>query len=81
MRKDGAKKGHALFKNSSQPPKGMHINHDDLIGLATGKYLLLIGCNTTLLISDWLFTKLLISDWLFTKLLISDWFLYKITNL
>jgi len=36
MRKDGAKKGHALFKNSSQPPKGMHINHDDLIGLATG---------------------------------------------
>lgn len=27
---------HAIFRNSSQPPKGMHINHDDLVGLATG---------------------------------------------
>lgn len=36
MRKDGVKPKHALFRNSSQPPKGMHINHDDLLGLATG---------------------------------------------
>lgn len=36
MRKDGVKPKHALFRNSSQPPKGMHINHDDLVGLATG---------------------------------------------
>jgi len=36
MRKDGVKPKHAIFRNSSQPPKGMHINHDDLVGLATG---------------------------------------------
>jgi len=37
MRKDGVKQKHtALFRNSSQPPKGMHINHDDLVALATG---------------------------------------------
>jgi len=36
MRKDGVKQKHAIFRNSSQPPKGMHINHDDLVGLATG---------------------------------------------
>ena len=27
MRKDGVKPKHAIFRNSSQPPKGMHINH------------------------------------------------------
>lgn len=36
MRKDGVKPKHAIFRNSSQPPKGMHINHDDLVALATG---------------------------------------------
>jgi len=36
MRKDGVKPKHAIFRKSSQPPKGMHINHDDLVGLATG---------------------------------------------
>jgi len=36
MRKDGIKQKHSVFKNSSQPPKGMHINHDDLVALATG---------------------------------------------
>jgi len=36
MRKDGIKPKHSIFKNSSQPPKGMHINHDDLVALATG---------------------------------------------
>merc|ERR1719292_12289 len=36
MRKDGVKQKHSVFRNSSQPPKGMHINHDDLVALATG---------------------------------------------
>lgn len=36
MRKDGIKQKHSVFRNSSQPPKGMHINHDDLVALATG---------------------------------------------
>ena len=36
MMKDGSKPKHAIFKNSTQPPKGMHINHDDLVALATG---------------------------------------------
>ena len=36
MRKDGVKPKGAIFRKSSQPPKGMHINHDDLVGLATG---------------------------------------------
>jgi len=36
MRKDGVKPKHALFRNSNKPPKGMHINHDDLVALATG---------------------------------------------
>ena len=36
MRKDGVKPKHSIFRKSTQPPKGMHINHDDLVGLATG---------------------------------------------
>merc|ERR1712025_992632 len=40
-RKDGSKAGgtqkyNALLKNSGKPPKGMYINHDDLVSLATG---------------------------------------------
>jgi len=40
-RKDGSKAGggqkyNALLKNSGKPPKGMYINHDDLVALATG---------------------------------------------
>lgn len=35
-RKDGVKQKHSVFRNSSQPPKGMYINHDDLVTLATG---------------------------------------------
>lgn len=39
-RKDGSKgaaqKYNALMKNASRPPKGMYINHDDLVSLATG---------------------------------------------
>ena len=48
MRKDGVKQKHtALFRNSSQPPKGMHINHDDLVALATGT--VLCTCTATIL--------------------------------
>jgi len=36
MRKDGVKQKHSVFRNTSQPPKGMHINHEDLVALATG---------------------------------------------
>ena len=36
MRKDGVKPKHALFRNSDKPPRGMHINHEDLVALATG---------------------------------------------
>ncbi len=36
MRKDGTKSKHSLFKNGNRPPKGMHVNHDDLVALATG---------------------------------------------
>jgi len=38
MRKDGTKSKHTslLFKNGNRPPKGMHVNHDDLVALATG---------------------------------------------
>ena len=36
MRKDGVKQKHSVFRNSSQPPKGMHMNHEDLVALATG---------------------------------------------
>lgn len=36
MRKDGVKPNRAIFRNSTKPPKGMHINHDDLVALATG---------------------------------------------
>jgi len=37
-RKDGLRPKTSLFKNASlgQPPRGMHINHDDLVALATG---------------------------------------------
>lgn len=40
-RKDGSKSGggqkyNALLKNSGKAPKGMYINHDDLVALATG---------------------------------------------
>ena len=40
-RKDGSKAGGTqkymnLMKNSGKPPKGMYINHDDLVALATG---------------------------------------------
>jgi len=36
LRKDGMKLNRSLFRNSTKPPKGMHINHDDLVALATG---------------------------------------------
>ncbi|XP_040568598.1 REST corepressor 1 isoform X2 [Lepeophtheirus salmonis] len=37
IRKDGTKNSkHSLFKNNSKPPKGMYVNHDDLVSLATG---------------------------------------------
>eukprot|EP00096_Caligus_rogercresseyi_P015369 TRINITY_DN7817_c0_g1_i1.p1 TRINITY_DN7817_c0_g1~~TRINITY_DN7817_c0_g1_i1.p1 ORF type:complete len:501 (-),score=173.94 TRINITY_DN7817_c0_g1_i1:271-1773(-) len=39
IRKDGSKNSkhhHSLFKNNSKPPKGMYVNHDDLVALATG---------------------------------------------
>ena len=36
IRKDGSKSKHSLFKNNNQPPKGMYVNHDDLVALATG---------------------------------------------
>jgi len=36
MRKDGLKTNRSLFRNTTKPPKGMHINHDDLVGIATG---------------------------------------------
>jgi len=36
LRKDGVKANRNLFRNSTKPPKGMHINHDDLVCLATG---------------------------------------------
>ena len=36
IRKDGTKSKHSLFKNNSAPPKGMYVNHDDLVALATG---------------------------------------------
>jgi hypothetical protein len=40
-RKDGSKSGggqkyNAMLKNAGKPPKGMYINHDDLVSLATG---------------------------------------------
>jgi len=40
-RKDGGKAGgtqkyNSLMKNSGKPPKGMYVNHDDLVALATG---------------------------------------------
>ena len=40
-RKDGSKAGgsqkyNSLLKNSGKPPKGMYVNHDDLVALATG---------------------------------------------
>ena len=39
--KDGGKAGgtqkyNSLMKNSGKPPKGMYVNHDDLVALATG---------------------------------------------
>jgi len=36
LRKDGLKATRNVFRNSTKPPKGMHINHDDLVSLATG---------------------------------------------
>eukprot|EP00088_Acartia_fossae_P005578 TRINITY_DN1251_c0_g1_i10.p1 TRINITY_DN1251_c0_g1~~TRINITY_DN1251_c0_g1_i10.p1 ORF type:complete len:479 (-),score=95.51 TRINITY_DN1251_c0_g1_i10:1207-2643(-) len=36
LRKDGLKATRNVFRNSTKPPKGMHINHDDLVALATG---------------------------------------------
>merc|ERR1719318_525239 len=38
VRKDGLRPKTSLFKNAGlvQPPRGMHINHDDLVALATG---------------------------------------------
>ena len=42
-RKDGStkpppasQKFHSILKNQTRPPKGMYINHDDLVNLATG---------------------------------------------
>ena len=40
-RKDGSKGGgiqkyNSLMKNNGKPPKGMYVNHDDLVSLATG---------------------------------------------
>jgi len=38
-RRDGAKSGlkyNQVMKNNSRPPKGMYINHDDLVTMATG---------------------------------------------
>ncbi len=36
-RKDGSRSRHSsLFRNSNRPPRGMYVNHDDLVGLATG---------------------------------------------
>lgn len=42
-RKDGStkpppatQKFHSILKNQTRPPKGMYINHDDLVALATG---------------------------------------------
>lgn len=40
-RKDGSKAGgsqkyNSILKNSGKPPKGMYVNHDDLVALATG---------------------------------------------
>jgi len=38
-RRDGAKAGlkyNQVMKNNSRPPKGMYINHDDLVTMATG---------------------------------------------
>ena len=35
--KDGSKSKSSLYRNNAQkPPKGMYINHDDLVTLATG---------------------------------------------
>ncbi|XP_023323298.1 REST corepressor 3 [Eurytemora carolleeae] len=36
LRKDGLKPNRSIFRNATRPPKGMHINHDDLVSLATG---------------------------------------------
>lgn len=38
LRKDGLKATRNVFRNSTKPPKGMHINHDDLVSLATGPH-------------------------------------------
>jgi len=38
LRKDGLKATRNVFRNSTKPPKGMHINHDDLVALATGPH-------------------------------------------